>query len=544
MMKRLIVIFVSILCMQFVVYAQVSKTVTVTPGNLSNTLSSNEKKTITNLKVVGTIDARDFRIMRDSIPLLTDLDLNEVSVVGYWGSEGTFGTGPYEINYPENAVPNMAFEGNKKLSKIVLPSTLKIIDDEAFTYCEGLTNITIPPTVTSIGGSAFLLCRKLTLITIPSSVVSISGDAFLWSGLSSIVIPASVKTIGKGSFQGTIIEIIVDVNNPYFSSVDGVLFNKDKTTILQCTNFQKGHYSIPSTVTSVASYAFQFNNGLTSIYVPSSVNSIGERAFYGCCSISCITIPAAINQFGDAVIDWCIDLKSIQLLGDDPVDQNSSSRILTQVDRANCTLYVPAGSLSKYKTSNSWNGFTHIIEENGFWLSSDTITLPATLNATASFELNRKAPCIIKSDQNWVVIKTESTCAIEYLQIIAEENTSGVEREANIKVTTEDGKITKTILVKQSPANITHTSNISTTNITVFPNPVKTHFNIYLRDNFDCNGCYVKVTSLTGQDVLYIPILQQVSQIDIPPHFGKGIYVIKVLDGFGNDLETKKIIIR
>lgn len=543
-MKRLIVILVSVLCLNLEVHAQISKTVAVTPGNLSSALSPNEKKTITNLKVVGTIDARDFRIMRDSIPSLTDLDLSEVSVVRYYGSGGTWASGDYVVNYPAEAVPNMAFEGNRKLSIIMLPSTIKIIDDEAFTYCDGLTKITIPQSVTSIGGSAFLLCRKLSSITIPSSVISISGDAFLWSGLSSIVIPASVKTIGKGSFQGTTIEITVDVNNPYFSSVDGVLFNKDKTTILQCTNFQKGHYSIPSTVTSVASYAFQFNNGLTSIYVPSSVNSIGERAFHGCCSISCITIPAAINQFGDAVLDWCIDLKSIQLLGDVPVDQNSSSRILNQVDRTNCTLYVPAGSLNKYKSSNLWNGFTHIIEENEFWLSSDTITIPATLNTTASLELNRKVPCIIKSDQNWVVIKTESTCAIEYLLIVAEENTSGVEREANIKVTTEDGKITRTIIVKQSPANITHTSNLSTGNITVFPNPVRTHFNIYLRDNFVRNGCYVKVTSLTGQDVLQIPILQQVSQIDIPPHLGKGIYIIKVLDGIGNDLETKKIIIQ
>ncbi|MGN0443891.1 MAG: leucine-rich repeat domain-containing protein, partial [Acutalibacteraceae bacterium] len=169
---------------------------------------------------------------------------------------------------------------------IVIPNTLggypvTSIGDGAFDYCTSLAGITIPNSVTSIGDSAFCACWSLTEITIPDSVTSIGEDAFQGCrSLTEITIPDSVTSIGECAFQGcdSLTSITVDSANKYYSNDGyGVLFNKDKTTLIQHPmGNSRSLYSIPYSVTSIGEYAFWFCGSLTEITIPDSVTSIGE----------------------------------------------------------------------------------------------------------------------------------------------------------------------------------------------------------------------------------------------------------------------------
>lgn len=100
-------------------------------------------------------------------------------------------------------IPNQRFRGNKNLSGIVLPDSVKSIEFYAFFDCTSLSSITIPSSVTSIGSYAFCGCTSLSSVTIPDSVTSIGDYAFYGcTSLSSVTIPDSVTSIGWCTFYG------------------------------------------------------------------------------------------------------------------------------------------------------------------------------------------------------------------------------------------------------------------------------------------------------------------------------------------------------
>src|SRR5450759_2302489 len=90
--------------------AQVSKNVNITPGGLVSAMTSAEKTTVTNLTVTGTIDARDFKTMRDSLTVLSAVDLSGVTTAAYTGTEGTYDSS--SINYLANEIPPLAIGFN------------------------------------------------------------------------------------------------------------------------------------------------------------------------------------------------------------------------------------------------------------------------------------------------------------------------------------------------------------------------------------------------------------------------------------------------
>ena len=150
------------------------------------------------------------------------------------------------------------------------------IGDYAFQGCSGLTSIRIPDSVTSIGDGAFYVCTGLTSISIPDSVTSISDSAFM----------------GCGSLN-----INVSPNNQSYCDIDGVLFTKDKKTLLIYAKDKiQPNYIIPDSVTSINSQAFEDCSGLTSISIPDSVTSIGNNAFFGCSSLTSISIPDSVTS--------------------------------------------------------------------------------------------------------------------------------------------------------------------------------------------------------------------------------------------------------
>ena len=146
-------------------------------------------------------------------------------------------------------------------------------------------------------------------------VVSIRKSAFWgYSGLTTITLPESVTSIGDRAFSSCVNleEIIVSANNPVYSSLDGVLYNKDKTELLKWPD-KKLSVTIPESVTSIGDWAFSYCISLTSMTIPESVTSIGVGAFSYCSGLTSMTIPESVTSIGDEAFSYCSGLTSITL---------------------------------------------------------------------------------------------------------------------------------------------------------------------------------------------------------------------------------------
>ena len=238
------------------------------------------------------------------------------------------------------SIGEYAFDGCSSLTSITIPDSVTSIGSSAFNGCSSLTNITIPESVTSIGAGIFCYCKSLASITIPNSVTSIGGDAFDGcSSLTNITIPDSVASIGIRAFKGcssltnitipdnvtsiessafsrcsSLTNINVSDNNKNYRSIDGVLFNKDKTEIIKYpAKKEKTSYDIPNSITSIGEFAFGDCSSLKNITIPDSVTSIGYSAFEYCSSLTNITIPDSVTSIASWAFGGCSSLTNITI---------------------------------------------------------------------------------------------------------------------------------------------------------------------------------------------------------------------------------------
>ena len=313
---------------------------------------------------------------------------NSVTSIG----DGAFGycTSLASISIPSSvtSIGNGAFGDCTSLTDITIPNSVTNIGNRAFEYCTSLASISIPNSVTSIENGTFEYCTGLVSISIPNSVTSIGNRAFDYcTSLASISIPSSVTSIGNNAFYSceSLVYISVDNNNLVYTDINGVLFTKDKTTLLRFPMANTNKYTIPNTVTDIGANAFYGCEGLVSIIIPNSVTSIGTSAFLGCSSLTDVVIPESVISVGEKAFDWCRNLTSIVIpnsvtsIGEYAfgVCMNLTSvtvhwstplsvpEDIFSVDLSSAILKVPAGTASLYRTAEVWKEFGTIEEFDG-----------------------------------------------------------------------------------------------------------------------------------------------------------------------------------
>ena len=323
---------------------------------------------------------------------------NAVTITGYTGAIEDPVIPDTIAGLPVTSIGDRAFWGRTDITgSLTLPSTLETIGDEAFRSCSGLTGdlvipegvtliednafyecsgfdgtIALPSTLTAIGDGAFGGCSGLTgNLVIPASVVTLGEGVFYrCSGLSgSVIIPSTLLSVGNGLFASTgISSVVVQADNPNYSSVDGMLLSKDGSILIHCpsgktgslvfpegvtsieaqaffactgltgslvlpeglTAIERGVFEgcsgftgnlmIPEGVTSIGSYAFCFGSGFTgTLVLPSNLETMGEFVFYDCSGLTGnVDIPASVVSMAGDVFSSCTGLASVTFKGNAP----------------------------------------------------------------------------------------------------------------------------------------------------------------------------------------------------------------------------------
>jgi hypothetical protein len=191
-------------------------------------------------------------------------------------------SGSYTVPTTVTVIGAGAFDACHQLSDILLPHGLLSISTEAFQFCALFTNITIPDTVTNIGDYAYYGLNKIPSLTLPDSVQTLGYQTFGYcSALTNVLVGKGQKSLGSFPFYGCMILQCIDVDpsNKALSSVDGVVFDYDRKTIVAYPNARGGTYRIPDGVTTIVSWAFG-NSSLSSVTMPSSLVLVQAAAFY------------------------------------------------------------------------------------------------------------------------------------------------------------------------------------------------------------------------------------------------------------------------
>ena len=228
-----------------------------------------------------------------------------------------------EITIPDSVavIGGGAFSQCTSLESVTIPGCgATTIGEGAFYACINMKKLTIGSGVTSIGDSAFYCCNSLTSVTIENGLKSIGNYAFgcCDNGLSSISIPSSVISIGNNAFEvcRKLSSINVDEDNEYYCSVDGNLYNKDKTVLIQyAVGKKESSFAVPGGVTSIGDYAFVMCESLLDVTLPDGLTGIGNYAF-GDCNLTSIKIPQSVIKIGDGVFYNIGNMNTIYYSGD------------------------------------------------------------------------------------------------------------------------------------------------------------------------------------------------------------------------------------
>ncbi len=217
-------------------------------------------------------------------------------------------TGVTDVNLPSGleTIGDYAFYSATKLVDITIPGSVKTIGVGAFRDCWKMTKATLPEGLETIPRECFIGCRKLESVNIPDSVTTIGNMAFTGCALKEINISKNLTEISIPgyTFSGCPAAITVDAANPNYSADErGVLYNKDKSLLLHCPNFEKAFtFDINC---NIDQYAFYNCANLTDVTFSYAIKKIPYAAFRNCGSLKITTVPDTVRMIDQVAFDGC-----------------------------------------------------------------------------------------------------------------------------------------------------------------------------------------------------------------------------------------------
>lgn len=442
-MKKIYLIIVGLL-LTIGLKAQVEKTIENTAGQLNSLLTDEELNTITDLTIKGTLDARDFRVMRNAMPVLSVLDISGTTILEYSTlyPANTIPGHPYDVPFSES----FSLLQKTTLTAVKLPPTVTEIGQDAFYGCTNLVSINFPEGLLSIGRAAFFSCTSLTSVELPSSLTTMGLQVFeRCSSLSHVQLPPGIKAIEGGTFSDCTSLVSIDIPSQVTELGEAAFMRCSKLTSVV----------LPSTLEKIGNYCFKGCTLLSGVHLPLPVIFIGMQAFYECTSLETINIPRKVKTIGAMAFSGCTRLTSIYAFPVQPVQlmPDKVTGVFLNMDLTKCVLYVPEGSRELYAAANQWGDFKTITEMPGIRFSTTSVTINKQ-GTTVSFDITTQLSWKATSGQSWLTITPSSGTGSQQISIAAQENTSLTTRRDTVVFFISDS-IQYEIPVEQKGASLT-----------------------------------------------------------------------------------------
>ena len=409
---------------------------------------------VTNLKITGEINDRDFYFMQSSMSSLEALNLKEVTIkdknrFGYSPAIPPYAMSKTKLNYlvlPDRleAIDAHAFSGCKYLvGSLVIPEGVKQIQEEAFRDCSSLDGtLTLPSTLKEIGGYAFQFCSSLTgELTLPEGLEKIGVGAFrnCRGFYGELHLPNSLKQIDAAAFQScegitgslTIPQGITQITATTFddcgfngnlnlpdgvTDIDDYAFSgcKFRGELVLPKNLKTiGNYAfddcsfsgtlhLPSTLLLIGEGAFSDNNQLTgTLEIPEKITSIKLAAFGDCSQIEGLVLPANLETIQPSAFRNCFNIGSIVCKGAYPAYVKSGA--FNGMPKDNFTVEVPESAVAQYQTAVGWNEFKRIAAHH------ELVCRPSIACALAT---EHKQSLIVDAEGEWEVASKPDWCEV------------------------------------------------------------------------------------------------------------------------------------
>lgn len=304
------------------------------------------------------------------------------------------------------SIGRLAFCGCERLTTLTIPGSVETIGNYAFQNCKNILSLTISEGVKSIGyyafaglkitslnipksvttidysyGNPFLYCRSLESITVDAdnpnyysqnnSLIERSTNTLIAASINT-VIPNGIKILGTGAFYGLPIETIAipntvnTIGNSAFSNCEELVSVTIPSSVTKIDNWafsycpKLGSINLSSGLTTIGEGAFSTNsNCLKSVIIPEGVTSIESQAFRDCYALEFVSLPSSLNTLLSSAFSGCNNLSEVE------VNTISPIYIYNEYcfpNRANATLYVPAGSKEAYEAAQYWKDFENVYE--------------------------------------------------------------------------------------------------------------------------------------------------------------------------------------
>lgn len=268
------------------------------------------------------------------------------------------------------SLPGGLFNYCSNLVHVAIPATVTNIGPAAFQYCPRLTNVSLPSGIPAIPDQLFMGCRSLARIVIPDNTTGIGKEAFYeCSGLTNLVFGDKVASIGQNSLAGLTSLQSIDVSpaNAVYSSLGGVLFDRERSRLLLYPTGRRGAYVVPRGTTALLDISMSAP-WLSDVLISDTVTNIGRWTFSGCSSLTRVVIPKSVSSLGAFAFSGCSNLAAAFFEGDAPSTYGGLA-----FNAKPFTIYYRSGT--KGWSTPTWNDYPA--------RPYDSATAPFSVQATA-----------------------------------------------------------------------------------------------------------------------------------------------------------------